>query len=474
MIFSEILCPILPKIPYGSYDSDDCFESKSSFGTNCTVICDEGFELKGPATKTCGSASSSSRNGAWTQKNKIPRCVDNTPPSIVCPKDYSIEITGNKSFILLSSFEPLISMEDNSGGNVTFWIKPALKEGGTKMYLGNYTFTYVAIDEAKNKAKCNFTINIVDLTPPIFENCIDNQTFYITSGKNVTEWEEPFIYDYVDDKNISITKNLTFGALEVGEYVVNYTAIDQSKNKNSCIINISVKEKKCDEPEKSENSIRICAKNETMTWCDFRCNFGFGIVENDSVLDGLIMHCDNDKRIWSMDGNPQCTTIEQPSSVEEVLTISFNSDSLLCDDFVKKQEDLIKELKEELCGDQECELTTELPECVENNTPNEASYYAISKRDTQSKPIKKAPKSEKLELYVKISKNLGLWKSNTTRSENVKKVKEELKKVNSSEKFKKRLRNLNLDLTTLKLDENIQCSAGSVSRKLVCGKLLFI
>lgn len=331
----EILCPILPKIPYGSYNADECFDQKSPFGFNCTVTCDDGFELKGPASKSCGSGSSSSKNGVWTQKSKIPRCVDVTPPTLTCPKDYSIELSGNKSFVLLSSFEPL-KATDNSGGNVTFWVKPALKEEGTKMYIGNYTFTYVAIDEVKNKAKCNFTISIVDVKPPVFENCIDNQTFYIASGNNVSvEWEEPFAYDNVDDKNIEIMKNLSHGVLDIGEYLINYTAIDQSKNQNSCLIHVIVKERKCDEPEKPENGQRVCAKNDSMTWCDFRCSFGYGIIEKESVIDGLMLQCNNDERIWSRESIPECTAIEQPSSVEEVLTISFNSDSN-CEDFTKK------------------------------------------------------------------------------------------------------------------------------------------
>lgn len=304
---------------------------------NCTVTCDDGFELKGPASKSCGSGSSSSKNGVWTLKSKIPRCVDVTPPALICPKDYSIELSGNKSFVLLSSFEPLESITDNSGGNITFWVKPALKEDGTKMYLGNYTFTYVAIDEVKNKAKCNFTVSIVDVKPPVFENCIENQTFYIASGKNVSiEWEVPLAYDNVDDRNITIMKNLSHGILDLGEYYINYTAIDQSKNLNSCLIHVSVKERKCDEPEKPENGHRVCAKNDSMTWCDFQCSFGFGIMENLSVVDSLMMHCNNDERVWSREIIPECTAIEQPSSVEEVLTISFNSDALRCEDFTKK------------------------------------------------------------------------------------------------------------------------------------------
>lgn len=119
-----------------------------------------------------------------------------------------------------------------------------------------------------------------------------------------------------------------------------------------------------------------------------------------------------------------------------------------------------------LCGDQECDLTTELPGCIDDASTNKisnSSYYSIVKRDTESQPVKK------VEIYVKISKNLHMWKAHSTKSENVKKVKEELKKVNSSEKLKKRLRNMKVDISSLKLDELITCNAGSVARKLVCG-----
>ncbi|KAL7020531.1 hypothetical protein ACKWTF_011569 [Chironomus riparius] len=463
---------MLPKIPFGFYEFDECFEQKSPVNTNCTITCEDGFELKGPAFKTC--TTTNNRNGAWTQKSKIPRCVDVTPPIIVCPKDYSIELIGNKSYVLLTSFKELEVMEDNSNTNVTFWVKPALKEEGTKMYAGNYTFTYVAIDEVKNKAKCNFTISIADFTPPVFENCISNQTFYVVNASiEPIEWEEPFIYDTIDDKNITIIRSLNNSIpLSYGEHLVNYTAIDQSGNKNSCLIYIHIKEKKCDELEKPENGQRICAKNDTMTWCDFRCNFGYGLMDKETVIENLILTCDLDNRIWSRETMPECLKIEQPNSVQEVLTISLNSENLLCEDYAKNQDELKKELKEELCGDQDCDIITELPECVEEDSVDNSSaaYYIISKRDTASKPIKKTrPKNpEKIELYVKISKNLGMWRSSSTRSENIKKVKEELKKVNSSERFRKRLRNMNLDFTVLKLDETVSCNTGSVSRKLVC------
>lgn len=236
-------------------------------------------------------------------------------------------------FLTSEIFSSLLS-SDNSGGNVSVWVKPALKEEGTKMYAGNYTFTYVAVDDFKNKAKCNFTISIADSTPPEFENCIANQTIYILSknGTNQTvEWEEPFAFDNVDDKNITLISSLQFGHLNLGEHLANYTAVDKAGNSNTCLITLTVKEKKCDELEKPENGLRICAKNETNTWCDFRCNFGFGITENDSVVDNVVLYCDNDKRIWSSDV-PECSKIEQPNSVEEILTIALDSEDMLCEE----------------------------------------------------------------------------------------------------------------------------------------------
>ena len=94
----QILCPPLPKIPFAIMDPVDCSESKMSHSTNCTIDCEEGFELKGPAVKTCQGT----RNGAWTQKSKVPRCLDILPPDIVCPQNYTLELNSNSSFILLT------------------------------------------------------------------------------------------------------------------------------------------------------------------------------------------------------------------------------------------------------------------------------------------------------------------------------------------------------------------------------------
>lgn len=70
---TEIVCPVLPEVKFGSFDPADCISQKVTHGTNCTLTCDDGFELKGPSVKTCGGK----RTGVWSNRNKYPTCVGN-------------------------------------------------------------------------------------------------------------------------------------------------------------------------------------------------------------------------------------------------------------------------------------------------------------------------------------------------------------------------------------------------------------
>lgn len=110
--------------------------------------------------------------------------------------------------------------------------------------MGNHTFTYVAVDDFKNKAKCNFTISVIDKTPPVLENCVTEQIIFIPNKVNnevLVEWEEPNAYDNVDDRNVTIIGDLEFGFLNEGQYKINYTIADNSGNINKCVVQLEVK-----------------------------------------------------------------------------------------------------------------------------------------------------------------------------------------------------------------------------------------
>lgn len=233
----QIVCSPLPRIPFGQYDPTDCDESKSSHGTNCTIQCLDGFELKGPTAKVCNGK----RNGVWSNKNKNPKCVDVTAPNITCPANYSLVLEATESHVVIKELkQPTIV--DNSNLNVTFWSKPALKENGTMLPRGDHVFTYVTVDAFKNKARCNFTISVLDVTPPVLDNCIDPEVIKIRSNNTLVEWDEPIVYDNSNEP-INVTQSLKPGNISTGVHVVNYTAVDMSNNVNFCILNVTVEGK---------------------------------------------------------------------------------------------------------------------------------------------------------------------------------------------------------------------------------------
>lgn len=66
------MCFGLPEVAFGYYDPTDC-NQKVVHGSNCTLMCAPGFEVKGPAVKTCGGK----KSGVWSNRNKQPKCVGN-------------------------------------------------------------------------------------------------------------------------------------------------------------------------------------------------------------------------------------------------------------------------------------------------------------------------------------------------------------------------------------------------------------
>lgn len=344
---------------------------------------------------------------------------------------------------------PLTEILDNSGHNITFWLKPSVKEEGVKLTLGNHTFAYVAVDSFKNKAKCNFTITVLDITSPVLDNCISPPEVFIpispNAQKNLTfiDWEPPNIYDN-SNAELNITQNIKSGHLGVGLHQINYTAIDSSGNQNSCFINVSVQALKCDLLASPANGQSLCAKNSTHTWCDVTCDFGYAIYDEsaDSHLDSFQLFCENDAPKWKYETIPDCTKMELPDTIEQVVSIALDlNETTSCNDSLateKLQNQIIEQVRDQLCGNlTDCEVASEIPGCVdivknissivEGDISNK-TFYKVVKRDTltmlqhsigNGTKLTTAQANMKLRVYTRISKRLGLWDNNLPRSENI-------------------------------------------------------
>lgn len=275
------------------------------------------------------------RNGFWTHKNKTPRCVDVTPPEIVCPNDYSVPLHHEVNYTVIHQLRlPIVS--DNSGNNITFWSKPAVPpDAGLQFGVGNHTFTYIAVDSFKNKDKCKFIVEVVDRDPPVFENCDDPPTVYVGAAENrnftFVDWLEPTMYDN-SFETVHVSRSVNFGYLDAGEYVVEYVATDKSNNSNKCSITVKVEVRKCPVLTAPQNGQSVCVRNATHTWCEISCDIGYDLVKDEiELVDTMTLMCENREAVWNHSMS-ECTHVEQPESVEEVFTISLDSDALICGD----------------------------------------------------------------------------------------------------------------------------------------------
>lgn len=508
-VFSEILCNVLPPVSFGHYDPTDCTDQKLAHGTNCTLICDAGFEAKGPSSKVCGGK----KTGVWSHRNKQPKCVDVLPPNLICPDNFTVAMADDSDFTLVKIFpppnvtgnhtlhrifqrrkkfkSPLVSLADNSGDEITYWMKPAVMADGAKLTMGEHTFNYVAIDAFKNKAKCNFTITVLDITPPIMENCVNPPEIYIptspTASPNRTfvDWDPPIVYDN-SNTEVNVTQSPQAGHLGIGVHQVTYRGVDLAGNENVCVMNVTVKELHCDHLPSPANGQSLCAKNATHTWCELSCDLGYTMYRNETVEetgdDILKVFCENDVAKWSIETVADCTKIELPDSIEQVFSLSLDDGIIsMCNDSVaaaKFQIEMETRLREHICPDTlNCEIVSELPDCSafeadlneragSDSVSNRTFYHVVSRRDTS----KRTPMM-KVRVYTRISKKLGLWDTNVPRSENIRRVKDELRTYDTNEELRQKLSALKINVRHLNLAEVPLCRNGTVLKKSVCGKM---
>lgn len=113
------------EVTFGHYDPEDCTQQKIMHGTNCTLTCNPGFELKGPPVKTCGGK----KTGIWSNRNKHPKCIGNvlpilakfivdflfyftdvTPPVLTCPENFTVPMSDTENYAIVKIFPPPLNV----------------------------------------------------------------------------------------------------------------------------------------------------------------------------------------------------------------------------------------------------------------------------------------------------------------------------------------------------------------------------
>lgn len=175
--------------------------------------------------------------------------------------------------------------------------------GPYKFEIGETIVTYYAVDASGNGAKCNFTVTILDMEAPIFENCQDPPPYLVGKEGILIEWDEPHVTDNSGNE-LSILKSIDFGPLPIGTTKVEYTAVDLFNNSNSCVLNITVQLSSCE--NEIPRGLDQCDSGPDGLFCVVTCEEGYAFAMSDKAT------CESPSINWIV---PECTPTEIPKEI---------------------------------------------------------------------------------------------------------------------------------------------------------------
>ncbi|XP_060818726.1 sushi, von Willebrand factor type A, EGF and pentraxin domain-containing protein 1-like isoform X1 [Bombus pascuorum] len=387
---TAIKCEPLKQVANGQISPENCSgPEKLPFGTNCTITCKKGFVLEGPRFRHC-----SGRSGVWSQRRTVNRCIDKTPPSIICPPDIITESLPGKKYASVSWTIPNVT--DNVDKSPVLWSKPYITFPW-KVKIGTRTVVYVTQDSSGNRARCRFKVKVLDKEPPMVEHCVDPPILYTDNriGINNVTWDEPGFHDN-SKTPVQVEQNYLPGenTFPIGLTQVVYNAIDKYNNKVSCVLNITIKDA-CKEIPKVLNGYSKCSPpstNETNE-CTITCEEGYGFASeelNVGIVENiLLLKCNGNTSNWLEENYiPDCSesTIPKSASQEGSIILEGNATNI-CDNQTTLRElskyitaDLTSILLD-ICGnDIECDLITFDPECEEILPSSNTVYSSVIRK----------------------------------------------------------------------------------------------
>ncbi|MBL0741434.1 HYR domain-containing protein [Chryseolinea lacunae] len=164
--------------------------------------------------------------------------TDNAIPVFTgCPANMIVPVDAATCTAVATWVEPTVS--DNC--NATPFVARSNSPGET-FALGVHTITYAADDTNGNIGICSFTVTVVDNTKPVFAGCPSDIIVPVTptTCNAVVNWVEPTASDHCDATPTLSKSNSPGETFTAGVHTINYFAVDDSGNQQTCSFTITV------------------------------------------------------------------------------------------------------------------------------------------------------------------------------------------------------------------------------------------
>lgn len=167
-VVADGVCTADASVDDGSFDPDGNL-------VGCSQLPPPPYSGVGPheVTLTCVDT-----EGATSSCTATVTVVDETPPSIACPENQTLECVNHGAVATFTA-----SATDNCGVGETSCAPPS----GTTFGLGTTNDTCTATDGSGNTASCAFSVTVVDTQPPV-----------VTTGSPVVYWPPNHKYQEFD------------------------------------------------------------------------------------------------------------------------------------------------------------------------------------------------------------------------------------------------------------------------------------
>ncbi|MBZ3871175.1 Sushi, von Willebrand factor type A, EGF and pentraxin domain-containing protein 1 [Sciurus carolinensis] len=307
----------------------NCGKQPAKPGTICQLSCHQGFILSGVREVRCTSS------GKWSARVQTAVCKDVEAPQISCPKDIEAKTQNQQDSANITWQIP--TAKDNSGEKVSIHVHPAFIPPSL-FPIGDVVITYTARDLSGNQASCTFHVRVIDVEPPVIDQCRSPPPIQVSEEEYAASWDEPQFSDN-SGAVLTITRSHTQGDLfPHGETVVRYTATDPSGNNRTCDIHIVIKGSPCEVPFTPINGDFTCVQDSAGVNCTLSCLEGYDFTEGSTEK----YYCAYDDGIW----RPPYSTEWPDCAIKRFANHGFKSFEMLykatrCDDT-----DLLKKFSE--------------------------------------------------------------------------------------------------------------------------------
>ena len=184
----------------------------------------------GSTTVTCSAEDSS---GNMVECSFVVTIEDTTPPALDCPADMTVECSSPDG----ATVSLTATATDLCDPTPIITFEPA---SGTLFPMGETVVRCTATDVAGNSSECEFTVTVVDQTPPQIACPADYETECLEDGFAVVEYPTITATDTCDPAPVVTCDPPSGSSLPAGENLISCTAADAAGNTVLCEFTVTV------------------------------------------------------------------------------------------------------------------------------------------------------------------------------------------------------------------------------------------